>query len=299
MAASATGGGAGSFILSFSDNSTSAPIAFNAPDWFSGASGAALTHFGAVYATGSNGQFYTDNPAGNEPSLYQTIVNLAALGLNAKPIVSLKFTMPDGAGTSVLTDTGVFALSGARLPYVVLPPSNLTVLLGGNATFTVTAGGTPPLQYQWLLNGVPLANNSQITGAQSNILNLGNIPAADAGSYQVMVANGSGIVTSKVGHPQRGPPAFLPKRQRQRPVLCLFLDGFQWVAIPTSIQFRSHFQLDKLGIGHYSDEQHYDGDQFGDEQPMLLSPPPYLPGALTRLSPRGTEPKWICFIKLT
>jgi hypothetical protein len=182
-----------------SDGSASPVIGFNASDWLSDTnSGVALTHFGEIYAMGLGSVFYTDNRAGSEPSLYQTTISLAALGLHAKPIASLTFTMAAGDDTNSVTVTGVFALSGAQFPFIVSSPSNSTVLAGGNATFTVTAGGSPPLQYQWLMNGVLLADNSQITGAQSNVLSLGNVLAADAGNYEVIVASGSGIITSKV-----------------------------------------------------------------------------------------------------
>ncbi len=108
LATSANGGGAGSVVIRFSDGSASAPISFNAPDWYDNP-GAALTHFGRIF-TGVWASFYTDDPAGNDPNLYQTSIDLAVQGLNTKPIASLTFTMPSGANTN--TATVIFAVSG-------------------------------------------------------------------------------------------------------------------------------------------------------------------------------------------
>jgi DNA-binding beta-propeller fold protein YncE len=110
LAASANGGGSGSFVINFADHTSSPPISFNAPDWFFNPGGA-LTHFGRIYL-GAYNSFLTDDPSDNNPSLFPTSINLAALGLNTKPIASLTFTMPNGPRTSSATATGVFALSG-------------------------------------------------------------------------------------------------------------------------------------------------------------------------------------------
>ncbi len=72
-----------------------------------------------------------------------------------------------------------------------LTPSQ-TVLAGGNVTNTVTASGANPITYQWVLNG------SNLTAATNPSLIITNASAANAGNYQVIVANASGSVTSTV-----------------------------------------------------------------------------------------------------
>jgi hypothetical protein len=90
-----------------------------------------------------------------------------------------------GANTATLTLTGVTtncgtnftlvaanslgaATSAVAVLTVVVPPAiigpltNQAIECGGNATFTVAASGTPPLSYQWTLDGSP------IPGATSN-----------------------------------------------------------------------------------------------------------------------------------
>jgi hypothetical protein len=71
-------------------------------------------------------------------------------------------------------------------------PQNLTVTQGQSAAFTVTAGGTPPLAYQWYFN------NSALSGASSSTLTLTNVQTIQAGSYTVVVSNVVGSVTSAV-----------------------------------------------------------------------------------------------------
>ena len=75
-------------------------------------------------------------------------------------------------------------------PYVLNQPTNQTVTVGDSATFTVTAGGTAPLSYQWSLNGTNLA------GETANSLTKANVQPGDAGSYAVMISNSVSTATS-------------------------------------------------------------------------------------------------------
>jgi sugar lactone lactonase YvrE len=123
LATSANGGGTGSFVIEFADGSVSAPLAYAANDWYNDPGAAALTHFGRIY-TGSYNAFYTDDASGNDPNLYQTTVNLAALGLGGRPIAAVEFFLPSGPGTTSNTTTAIFALSGAAAsapPPLTLP----------------------------------------------------------------------------------------------------------------------------------------------------------------------------------
>jgi hypothetical protein len=71
-------------------------------------------------------------------------------------------------------------------------PQNLTVTQGQNAVFSVTAGGTTPLGYQWYFN------SSALSGATSSTLILTNVQTNQAGSYAVVVSNVVGSITSAV-----------------------------------------------------------------------------------------------------
>jgi pectin methylesterase-like acyl-CoA thioesterase len=71
-------------------------------------------------------------------------------------------------------------------------PSNLTVSVGSNVTMSVGASGTQ-LSYQWLQNGVPVANNASAT---TPTLSITNAQTSDTGSYTAVVSNAGGSVNS-------------------------------------------------------------------------------------------------------
>jgi subtilase family serine protease len=74
-------------------------------------------------------------------------------------------------------------------PFITRQPTNLTLVSGETATIGVTAVGTAPFSYQWLFDGTNLANNSQTTGSQSNVLTLASVTAANSGTYEIVVTN--------------------------------------------------------------------------------------------------------------
>src|SRR5206468_10675864 len=89
-------------------------------------------------------------------------------------------------------------------PLITQQPPSLTLTQGTTEPFTVTAAGTAPLTFQWRLNGVNLA------GATNSVLTLLNVQPAQAGNYQVVVANAAGSATSAVATlTVAGPPAIL------------------------------------------------------------------------------------------
>jgi Concanavalin A-like lectin/glucanases superfamily/Immunoglobulin domain/Lectin C-type domain/Chitobiase/beta-hexosaminidase C-terminal domain len=75
-------------------------------------------------------------------------------------------------------------------PPIISQPTNQIVGVGDTANFSVIAGGTPPLGYQWRLNG------TNLLGAVGNSLVLTNVQTSQAGNYSVTVTNAGGAVTS-------------------------------------------------------------------------------------------------------
>ena len=69
-------------------------------------------------------------------------------------------------------------------------PQSVTVAQGGSATFSVNAGGTTPLSYQWRKNGV------NISGANSASYSISSVTTANAGNYSVVVSNAYGTTAS-------------------------------------------------------------------------------------------------------
>lgn len=78
----------------------------------------------------------------------------------------------------------------ADAPVITTQPADVTAYVGEDATFNVVATGGVPLAYQWRFGGVNL------DGATLPSLVLTNVVAAKAGTYQVVVSNSAGSVTS-------------------------------------------------------------------------------------------------------
>lgn len=75
-------------------------------------------------------------------------------------------------------------------PTIVSPPQSTNVIAGSNVLFSVVAGGSLPLGYQWRFNGV------DISGATNTSLTVSNVQFASTGSYSVIVTNEAGSTTS-------------------------------------------------------------------------------------------------------
>jgi GH25 family lysozyme M1 (1,4-beta-N-acetylmuramidase) len=88
---------------------------------------------------------------------------------------------------------GALVIGGLASPYLTSQPVNdLVTDTGGSVSFSATAGGVAPLNYQWTLNGVGIAGATNpavtITDAQTN----------DSGNYALVVTNSGGGITSSV-----------------------------------------------------------------------------------------------------
>ena len=97
------------------------------------------------------------------------------------PIISAIEILPSGSAPPPV----------AAAPSITTEPKNQTVPVGQAATFSVVAGGTAPLTFQWLKNG------SSISGATAASYTTPAATSAENGSnYQVEVNNSAGHLTS-------------------------------------------------------------------------------------------------------
>jgi hypothetical protein len=80
--------------------------------------------------------------------------------------------------------------AAARPPFIVTHPRSTNVLVGSTVTFTVVAGGSEPLSYQWRFNG------TNLPGATGASLTLTNVQFGQAGAYSVLVTNALGSALS-------------------------------------------------------------------------------------------------------
>jgi len=81
-------------------------------------------------------------------------------------------------------------IAQGQAPVITAQPQGVSVNVGGSATLSITASGTPPLSYQWRFNGIPLF------GATNATLTLNNVQTNQSGTYDVMVTNDYGSVLS-------------------------------------------------------------------------------------------------------
>jgi PKD repeat protein len=86
-----------------------------------------------------------------------------------------------------------FTASGVSTLAITTQPSSQSATVGGNANFSVTASGITTPTYQWRKAGTAIVGNSTAT---TSTLTLSNVQASDAGSYDVVVTNASGSLTS-------------------------------------------------------------------------------------------------------
>lgn len=124
-AAANSGASMGNLVIHFADATTSPVLQFNNSDWFFQPN-PAIMGFGrqdlGITTPEDNGSAY--------PELYPTTLNLAALGLNTKPIVSIDFT---DLSSDPRESTGIFAISGTVVP----EPGSLALAIAGAALLAV------------------------------------------------------------------------------------------------------------------------------------------------------------------
>jgi hypothetical protein len=138
----------------------------------------------ALYTIGKSARFtncFHDITAGNNTNSSSRTKYFAVAGYD----LCTGWGAPNGTNL-------INALAPATGPATVLAsPAGQTNVYGGTVTFSVTAGGSAPLAYQWYCTNV-------ISGATNASLVLNNLTATNAGNYFVIVTNLFGSATSAV-----------------------------------------------------------------------------------------------------
>lgn len=166
-------------------------------------------------AAGSNPPTIVTQPSGatlavNQPATFTVVVSNATgptyqwrkNGTNIAGATAASYTigsvvaadagsydvLVSSAGGSVSSNAAVLAVLVA--PSITVQPASRTVIQGGAATFSITATGSPAPTYQWRKNG------TNLSGATQAVFTVSPVATADAGSYDVVIANAAGTVTS-------------------------------------------------------------------------------------------------------
>ncbi len=108
-----------------------------------------------------------------------------------QPVVRFRFAHAGADSWYFGVDNfGLYSITPGALPVISDAPPSLNVSVGSTATFAVTAGGAPPLNYQWRMNG------TNIPGATNATYALSPVSSSNQGVYTVVVSNNSGAVES-------------------------------------------------------------------------------------------------------
>lgn len=144
---------------------------------------------------------------GNNPVNEQVFTNmlLPVVVLPGQEIVLRWFDANDSGfdhGAAVDNLTVSFSMSTNSPPSITTQPQSQTVNSGDNATFSVIAGGTTPLNYQWQ------SNNVVVIGATNSTFVLTSVTTNLTGSaYFVTITNTAGSTNSQIVTLTVNPPA--------------------------------------------------------------------------------------------
>jgi hypothetical protein len=165
-------------------------------------------------ALGSNVSLVLD-ATGSQPLHYTWLFNgnvLPAADTNGLDLISVtaqqagqyQAIVSNSAGSATSSVASVTVLVPSSLPTITADLLNQTVCTGSNVTFQVGVSGTGPFSYQWLCNG------TNLPGINADSLTFNNVGQQQSGTYQVLVSNSAGTVSSSVATLKvLTPPSFL------------------------------------------------------------------------------------------
>lgn len=138
---------------------------------------------------------------GTAPFGYQWYRNGAVVNGATSPSLALGGLAVANAGDYHVVVTNILGMITSRVaqvtvlsstsPFVFVHPSDKIIDEGGSTSLEILAGGQRPLFYQWRHNGTNLPN------AKAPLLRLTNAQPSNAGNYDIIVANSSGIIFSR------------------------------------------------------------------------------------------------------
>ena len=159
----------------------------------------AITNQPASVTTNAGGTVaFTVGADGSTPIGFQWRFNGANISGSTLSTFTLTNVQLTNAGnyTVLVTNsassiTSAVAVLTVNVPVVITnPPASVTVYVNSNATFSVTAGGTPAPAYQWRFNG------TNISGATLASYTVTGARTTNEGNYTVVLTNAASSVTS-------------------------------------------------------------------------------------------------------
>ena len=81
-------------------------------------------------------------------------------------------------------------------PQISTQPQSQPISAGATVSFSVQAQGSAPLGYHWYRNGLPLTDDTRISGSANSTLSIAGVLSSDAGTYTARISNSAGSVSS-------------------------------------------------------------------------------------------------------
>jgi hypothetical protein len=141
-----------------------------------------------LFATGLSGDVLVDKVSYHDSAPWPAGADAYGLSLQRRD-VSAYGNDPTNWMAAAPTPAADAAAEGEP-PFITLQPTNIVLATGSGATLSVTAGGTPPLRYQWRMHG------TNVTGATNSTLDLFSLQPDQSGEYRVVAYNRAGAVVS-------------------------------------------------------------------------------------------------------
>src|ERR1039458_7092512 len=183
-------------------NSTVSALAVSGTDLYAGGGFTTTGGVAANYIAKWDGWTWSALGLGIGAADYPAAYALAADGAGHL-LVGGSFTQAGTNAASCIAQANVGPSVGVA-PIIESAPTNQNTLIAGTADFSVVAGGTPPLGYQWFFG------TNGILGATNSALQLTNVQPWQAGVYTVVVTNGYGATTSAPAVLGVFPPVIFP-----------------------------------------------------------------------------------------
>ena len=153
------------------------------------------------YSYSFNGEFGHLDHSLASPSLSAQVFSAATWHVNADEPTYYDYNVENKSAAQQAINAGtpyrysdhdpvVIGVYLTAAPTITTQPVPQTVTVGNSVTFSVAAIGYPTPTYQWRKGGTP------ISGATGSSYTIGFPLTADAGSYDVVVSNSAGSVTS-------------------------------------------------------------------------------------------------------
>lgn len=108
-----------------------------------------------------------------------------------------RFTL-EASNSAVVRSLQGFTLVVDPGPIFTVHPTGTSVVTRTLVRLAATAVGSPPLTYQWMKDGVALADGGTISGANSRTLTITKSQTSDAGIYRLAVTGRNGTVLSNL-----------------------------------------------------------------------------------------------------